>query len=413
MNFDTEVIIIGAGAAGIAAAHTLTKRGVNCQTLEARNHIGGRCRTDTSIFGVPYDLGAHWLHYGSKNFYQGYGKQQGFQVYPDAKRFHILDGQKRIENSEILNSLYNEIFEAFELSQKSGRDISAAQAISELASPYLPLASFVLGPFVMGKELDRISAADYATSATTKDWFCKQGFGTLVKHYGSTLNVKLETKVNRIDWSESGVKVTTNRGTISAKAVIVTISNGALAAESVVFNPKLTPEKQEAFHRISMGIYEHVALLFSKADFHNESDTYVLQTDKSSGTNFGALLNASGSGLAYCDIGGRVAEELIQEGESACIDFALSQLKVIFGSVVDSAFKLGKSTSWLTDPLTMGSYASAEPGYSHFRNYIREPVAERIYFAGESCDPTMWASVAGAHRNGKKIANRIADQLGD
>ena len=88
----------------------------------------------------------------------------------------------------------------------------------------------------MGRDLEDISCVDYWNSeAGSDDWFCKQGFGTLVAHYGGGLPVALETPVSSIDWSGSGVKVETSAGAIEARAAIVTVSTGMLASGRIAF----------------------------------------------------------------------------------------------------------------------------------------------------------------------------------
>ena len=64
-NYD--VVVIGAGASGLAATSNLMASGKSVLCIEAMSRKGGRCYTDNSIFGVPYDMGAHWLHQYSKN----------------------------------------------------------------------------------------------------------------------------------------------------------------------------------------------------------------------------------------------------------------------------------------------------------------------------------------------------------
>ena len=96
MNSHPDVVVVGAGAAGISAAHKLIQLGLSVTVVEAANRIGGRCWTDIKTFGIPYDVGAHWLHYDSVNFYLEYGKQNGFAIYPDIKKFHLSE---KIRNS--------------------------------------------------------------------------------------------------------------------------------------------------------------------------------------------------------------------------------------------------------------------------------------------------------------------------
>src|SRR5262245_64361512 len=77
-----DVIIVGAGAAGIAAARKLTAAGRRIAIVEAADHVGGRCITDTQTFGVPYDRGAHWIHMPDINPLAKLAAAARMEVYP-------------------------------------------------------------------------------------------------------------------------------------------------------------------------------------------------------------------------------------------------------------------------------------------------------------------------------------------
>ena len=94
-----DVVVIGAGAAGLAATNYLMQKGKTVICIEADNHIGGRVYTDNLIFGVPYDLGAHWIESSKKNPYRIYGEKNKneLNVYPEGKEKYVFyDGDKRL-----------------------------------------------------------------------------------------------------------------------------------------------------------------------------------------------------------------------------------------------------------------------------------------------------------------------------
>ena len=124
------------------------------------------------------------------------------------------------------------------------------------------------------------------------------------------------------------------------------------------------------------------------------------------------MVNASGGNLSYADVGGEFARALEKEGREASMDFALSELRKIFGSEVDRQFIKADATAWGLNPLFHGSYASAEPGKFGMRNVLRESVGGRIHFAGEACSETNWATVAGAHNSGVATAESVLSAMG-
>ena len=402
-----DFVIIGAGAAGIAAAHTLIDCNHSVTVIESSSAIGGRAQTDLSTFGVPYDIGAHWLHYAENNYYCNYGKKMGFEVYPDPNNLHCHDAQNvKTHDYESLKTVMKEYYSDFENTAADGADVSVFESVKHRRHrDDFKLVEFVLGPWVMGKQIEEVSSLDYTRLNDSNDWFCKQGFGSLVAHYGSSLPVSLETKAVEIDWSGSGVTVRTTQGDITAQAVVVTVSTGVLNNNDITFKPSLPVDKYESFHAISMGYYEHIALQFSNYEFiDNQHDTYMLKIDSENDSAFGALLNASGKGITYLDIGGQVAKNLACEDETTAVNLALDQLTSMYGNEIRKSFCHGATTAWISNQNTRGSYASARPGMHHCRAKLRESVGERIYFAGEACHPTMWASVAGAHSSGQEVA---------
>jgi monoamine oxidase len=408
-----DVVVVGAGAAGLAAARRLGELGLSVALVEAGGRIGGRAFTETSSFGVPFDRGAHWLHNGAQNPYQDYARDNGFDIYQAPDTWRVFVGDREASDGEMAalwqtwESFYDDIGEAGD----KGWDVSAA-SVTPTSGTWAPTVAFGIGPWEMGKDLDDFSCVDWWNSAEGGDWFCPQGFGALVASYGANVPVALDTKVTRIRWDGPGVEVETTQGTLAAKAVIVTVSTGVLAAGHIAFEPALPAEKEEAFDGISMGLYNHIALQFSDDIFAMGPDGYLLFQVGDDGRAFGALTNASGTGVSYCDVGGSFARELEQAGEAAAIDFAMGKMKEMFGSEAERAFVKGVVTDWGQDPLFEGSYASARPGAYPMRAVLREPVGERIFFAGEALSRLLWATVGGAHETGIEAAEDVASQLG-
>ena len=126
--------MIGAGAAGISAARELTRRGLTVTVMEADSRIGGRVHTDTEAFDVPYDLGAHWLHYREANPFVDYGLQHGFDMYesPDEGAFYVGDrvGHRRRIHSlrKCLPRRHERKFQA----GRKGQDATASEVVPDL-----------------------------------------------------------------------------------------------------------------------------------------------------------------------------------------------------------------------------------------------------------------------------------------
>ena len=412
----SDVVVIGAGAAGMAAARVLIDGGLDVTVIEADSRIGGRVHTDQSMFGVPYDMGAHWLHVGAQNPFVSYGRENGFDVYEatDNEVLYVGDREATDEEYDAYDSALNAAYDAIADAGSNGRDISAAAVASE-EGEWSSLAQMVIGPWSMGKNLDQFSTADWWSGEDGADWYCREGFGALWAHSARGIPVELSTRATKVDWGGSGVRVHTDRGVIDARACIVTVSTGVLANAGIQFDPALSPEKQESFHAISMGLYNHITFQFRRDVFGTGEDGYLLYKLPPSVNGrpdgFGLLTNIGGGNLSFGDVGGDLAWALEKEGIEGGLAYGLSELRKMFGSAIDKEFVKGHVTRWGENPLTMGSYASARPGAYPMREVLRAPVGDRIWFAGEACSPDLWAMVAGAHKSGIASANDLARVL--
>jgi len=137
-----EVLVIGAGGAGLVAAKELMSRGIPVLVLEARDRIGGRAFTDTGL-GVSWDRGCSWLHASNVNPWMGYARQNGFEVQPDRYPREIYDGGKRLGGAETAGHRAAAERVQRELARAGGRglDIPAEAAFTQqtLADPWYPV----------------------------------------------------------------------------------------------------------------------------------------------------------------------------------------------------------------------------------------------------------------------------------
>jgi len=407
-----DVVVVGAGAAGLGAARTLLDAGFAVALIEAKDRIGGRAFTETQTFGVPYDVGCHWLDRVPHNPWLPYARNNGFSVYParDEEKVYVGNREATKEEYAAHDQAYYDLRGEIYKAGAAGQDIAASDA-ANVTGPWAPLAAAYVGPWSIGKELDGFSCLDWSTAIDGTDWFCREGFGAVVAHYGRDIPVKLSTPVTRIEWGSKGVSLETSAGTIAAKAAIVTASTGLLASGAITFQPALPADKQESFHRISLGSYNNIALLFSEDIFGLGEDGYVAYQARTTRA-MGLLTNISSSGLSFGYVGGDLGRDLQEAGPAAAVDFALAELRKIYGSEVDRSFVKGTMSRWSKDPWIRGSYASAEAGYANLRDALRRPLAGRLFFAGEACHETQWATCAGAYLSGVETAQALAEAVG-
>ena len=414
-NYD--VVVIGAGAAGLAATDELIKSGKKVICLEASNMIGGRAITDNQIFGEPYDLGALWIENGDTNNFKIYGENNSnFNVYKERyeEMYSVYSGNKRISNEDALWKVYDNATAAI---AKTRKDVAPIDVVPYQDDRWFNTVHTIIGPWEMGKDFSNYSCKDFNFDYEIPEsgvWHCKEGYGSLVADMYKKTPVQLNTKVTAIDWGGSGVKVSTDKGIISAKKCIVTVSNGVLSSGQIKFTPNLSAEKEESFFKISMGHYNRVTFKFKKLFKKKAKDNYLYyRIDKqntSSPEGFCVTINPSDTKLCMCDPGGEFGKNLAKAGIDASLDFALSELKKIFGNKINKDLKQSHVVNWSTNPLFLGAWASAEPGAFKFREVLRQSVGDRIYFAGEATAKD-WGTVNGAQVSGINQAKKIVSSI--
>jgi monoamine oxidase len=407
---DVDVVIIGAGAAGIAAARRLAAAGRRAVVLEAAASPGGRCITEARIFGLPYDLGAHWLHAPDINPLAKLAPRTGLDVYPAPPGQKLRIGRRNAREGEMEDFLGGLVRaqRAIAEATRGKADVSCAQALPRDLGEWRPSVEFVLGPFGCGKDLSEISAVDFARAAERNiDAYCRQGLGTLLAKLADGLTIELATPVTQIDARTSGnIQIETGKGRFGARAVIVTPSTNALAGGALKFTPDLPKRQLDALSKLTLGSYERIALELTGNPLGLQRDDLVFE--KAQNVRTAALLaNVSGTTLSYVDIGGKFARDLSARGTADMTAFALEWLGGLYGGDLKKSLRRSHATQWSKEPWILGGVSAASPGAQPFRRALMEPVRERIFFAGEAVHETMWGTLGGAWESGERAADAV------
>jgi monoamine oxidase len=409
---DFDVVIVGAGAAGIAAARRVASAGRKFVLLEAAGHVGGRCITETRSFGVPYDRGAHWIHTPDLNPVTKLPPHRGLDLYPAPPSQKVRIGRRYAREGELEDFLAIQARANRAIADAAHKgDVACEQALPNDLGDWRPSVEFVLGPFGCAKELAQVSAADFAKSAERNaDVFCRQGFGKLIAALAEGTSVRLSTPVTTID-TRRGLTVETPKGTISAHAAIVTVSTNVMISGAIKFMPELSKRQLDAFAKLSLGSYDHVALELAGNPLDADSDDLIFEKAANSRTA-AILANVSGTPLCLVEVAGPFGRELAEHGEAAMVDFAAEWLAGLFGSDVKKAIKRSHATRWNNEPLALGAFSAATPGWQGARRILMEPVQNAVWFAGEAAHETLWGTVGGAWESGERAADAILHRLG-
>jgi monoamine oxidase len=410
-----DAIVVGAGAAGIAAGRRLAAANKRFVILEATDRIGGRCFTDTQTFGVPYDRGAHWIHAPDANPVAKLAARAGLEIYPAPGGEKLRIGRRdarTLELEDYLAAIVRANRAIGDVARGGKADVAAAQVLPKDLGELRPSVEFYAGPFTCAKDLTEVSSMDLARSAERDvGAFCRQGFGALVARLAQGLPVQLATSVSHIDVSRRQVELRTSKGYMTARGAIVTASTGVLGAGKIRFDPELPRRYADAIAKLTMGSYEQIALEIPGNPFGLQSDDLIFE--RASGPRTAALLaNASGTSLFLVRIGGSFARDLVRQGEDAMTAFAREWVAGLFGEQAKAAVKRTHATQWGKEPWVLGGFAAATPGGQPGRRALMEPFRDRLLFAGEAVHETLWGTVGGAWESGERAAAELIRRIG-
>ncbi len=198
---------------------------------------------------------------------------------------------------------------------------------------------------------------------------------------------------------------------INASTAIIIVPLSVLASERLTFSPALPSEYQDAISGLPMGVVEKIALQFN-TDVFKVGEINTLATpliDKVDNSFVQAQL--FGKNVGICFVGGDLARSLVAAGATALVDFALASMVSMFGSSVSGAFVRGQSSSWLSDPFSLGAFTYALPGAVPLRTALATPVASQIFFAGEALSILKHGTLPGAYDSGQAAARLVLAAL--
>jgi monoamine oxidase len=409
---EADIVVIGAGAAGVAAARRIVAAGRKVIVVEAASQVGGRCITDNSTFDVPFDRGARWIHNPETNPMIRLGRAAGLEIMPAPSGQRIRIGRRYARPSETEDFLAALVKANRAIDDASRRfDVSCASVMPKELGDWAGTAEFVLGANFAGKDLKDISVVDKVRAQDRNSAIaCRQGLGTLITKLSEQLPLSLSTPASRIEWGGREALVQTPAGKIVARAVIITVSSNVLAAGNIKFAPDLPKRTLEAAAKLGLGSYDHIALQMPGNPLGLARDDILIEQSNSMRT---ALLyaNMGSSSLCSIDVGGSFGRDLSAQGEAAMVAFAIEWLTKMFGSEFAKAVKKSAATRWNASPYVQGAMSAAPPGAQPFRKILSEPVSN-VFFAGEATHETLWGTVDGAWESGERAAEAALRRIG-
>ena len=411
-----DVAIVGAGAAGLAAAAILRRAGRRCVLIEAGTRIGGRAHTvrPACLGGARFDTGATWLHQTDRNPLVALACARGIALRPAHQGAARLFVDKR-PATEAQSADYDDATAAWE---RQARDDASGpdRPLSEAGGPAGPWTANIenwQGSIIAAADARTIGLHDWRRNLLDdSDLSPPDGIGTLLAELLGPMagEVAFGRAISTIDWSGSdGCVLGGSHGSIQAGAVIVTVSTGVLRAGGIRFTPGLPDATRIAIDGLPMGLLSKLALPATGDDRLGLAPGTLLERRLEARGRGGMLLAAWPEGLPYVAgfFGGSMAWDLADAPEMA-LSQARAGLRGLFGARADAVLPAGTGfvTDWGRDPLFAGAYAYCPPGRAASRAMLAEPVGGRLLFAGEACRTDGLAgTVGGALLDGERAAH--------
>ena len=358
-SYEGKVIIVGAGASGLAAAKVLEQNNIDYQILEATDRYGGRLKKDTSLADFPIDIGAEWIHSAPIVLNKLKGKE-GEQIEEELIPYHLED--------------------TYTWDGKEYKEVSQSQ--NNFMYNFMPESKF--------------------KNSTWYD-FVNENIAASVKH-----KIQFNSPVKEINYADEKVFVKTKNGEVHiADKVLVTVSIGVLKSNYITFTPDLSDERKEAINAIEFLPGFKLIMKFTDKFYPDvinceiksgEKVYYDIAFKKEAQTNILGLLAV-----------GSIAEEYYKfESEEEIVNSAIAELDGIFNGKASETYT-GEYVleNWGQHKFTIGTWTQAIKQKKSDLEILNKSLDRKIYFAGEINDVYKQMGVPGAILSGYYAVDRL------
>lgn len=406
-----DVVIIGAGAAGLGAAKSLQAAGKSFVVLEAMDRSGGRAWTDTETFGVPIDWGCHWLHSASINPMRKYADELGIAYLDLHVPSRLADNGRLLPETES-ETLMQELQRLYDRALGTGNDgidVALSDVVDTASPAYSLFASGVQAEWgFTPAQVSTLDAARYKD--TDQNWAVTDGYGMLVQKLAAGIPVSLGTTVKQVILDGNSVRVVSDQGPIEARAVIITVSTNVLSRGLIDFQPALPDWKLAAAAAVPLGSDNKVVLQIDSRHFGIDEHMSV-RIPYPGAPWFYAQVRPFGRNIVSIYMGGPISAELEAAGIDAAIEVGRQALIDAFGSNIAQYIGTSAASSWGTEPSILGAYGAARPGEANLRVDLAKPIEDRILFCGEATHPYFFSTCHGAWMSGERAAGEAISIL--
>ncbi|QFT31961.1 Putrescine oxidase [Labrenzia sp. THAF82] len=418
-----DVIVIGAGIAGLAAAGRLTELGYSVVVLEATDTVGGRIRTDWRL-GAPFEVGAGWIHGPQKNPISGLAaridapifvtRDDSFEVY---SRTGERQSRQRIYDAyEDLTELYEQV----DAQVGTGQSLEAALRSlpdNRLADPVLNWMASAYTEFSTGGALETLSAYYFDEDDVLEgdDVILPEGYDKIPSALSGGLDIRFNTPVEAVEYEKGeGATVLSAGGKFEADFVICTVPLGMLKQQRIDFDPPLPKKLRSHIANLGFGNVTKLALKFDAPFWPLDIQYFGYMSEPRGRWNY--FLNYrtfSNENILLGVSVGAYALEVEKLSDAEMVADCMAAIRAMFGPGAPEPVA-HIATRWSEDLWTGGAYSYSKLGSSpqDFEG-LQEPVADTLLFAGEHTNFAYHGTTHGAYMSGLRAAKSIDEDLAD
>ena len=295
--FSYDVIIIGAGIAGITAAKLFDENNVSNILIEADNRIGGRAKCAEASFGSWFDLGCSYLHEGDINPFTKIAKNFNIPISHKKGDFFSIEKTNYFFNKKIfskhkinllknsINDLKRNICRYVEINE----DISLSKCLNKDDPNNILITNYLTG--LNAIEPNFLSTIDFASVNEGKDLIIETGLAKMIKSWACGVNAEINNPVNKIKWGKDLIEVHTKSKKYISKTVLITVSTGILKNQDITFIPNLPKYKIQAINNLPMGILNKIGVLFKEGTFSDKDIGWYVACEGKDDENVSNIFN--------------------------------------------------------------------------------------------------------------------------
>jgi monoamine oxidase len=425
----SDVIIIGAGVSGLAAARDLSKAGLKVTVIEARSRAGGRIFTHRDEqLDYPIEQGPEFIHGKSPEMFALIDEAQLKFEEVTGRHWYVENGRLVksrefwTELDRVMTELNHEVRDQTLQSYLGSKPELSAEA-KQIAALYVE--GFHAGAIEKIGTNGLIAANEGADSIDgDRSFRLLDGYESLahwLKEEAERLGTSFlfDRPVTKIDWATREVHVQLGDSKVRAGKALITVPLSLLKLGTIAFDPILPAAKVEAIDKLEMGSALRIVLTFTRP-FWEELELPGMSKEDLSQLGFihhaGAPLPTWWSTLPEREpilvgwTGGPKAERLLKLSEAELIELAIKSLSQIFGlevSVLQTYLAKTYFHNWNDDPLTRGAYAYLPVGGIEYQLNLAKPVDDTLFFAGEATCVGHIGTVHGAIQSGQRAVREI------